>query len=409
MKITRHQLYERVWTKPMMHLSKEFGLSDVGLAKICRKNGIPIPERGYWAKIDAGYKAPKKALPRKDYNPKIVIQEKPPITEDIVKAKQEQKEKQSKTLNQLGNVEVSRDLTSPHRMTKMTQKYFEEISKKIARNAKIKDWAKVDWNDRAPHEDYGRYQCWPENGYHLKVSMTCVHRALCFLDALVHKLEQLGFVFEQSKDKNQYGREQEVAAVKDGERIYFKLLEGYKQAYLTGKALELARKKNSWTSGIQRAPSGIFTFKLYGKEDRWEKRFVDGAKKLEECLPLIVAEFINRVDNEKRYREKKISDEIARKEREKIRWIEQNRQAERHRQYTESMNESEHLKQFNQLESYLAQLESAYLAQNEELDENVEAWFKLVRFIAKDKHPISSRLEYLNNIRKIGTEKLEWM
>lgn len=42
MKITRHQLYARVWEKPMTQLSKEFGLSDVGLAKICRKSGIPL-------------------------------------------------------------------------------------------------------------------------------------------------------------------------------------------------------------------------------------------------------------------------------------------------------------------------------------------------------------------------------
>lgn len=93
MNITRYQLYEKVWAKPMTQLSKEFGLSDVGLAKICRKHGIPLPERGYWARIQAGQKTVKKVLPRKDYNPDLDIQEKPPVTKEVIQAKQAQKEK----------------------------------------------------------------------------------------------------------------------------------------------------------------------------------------------------------------------------------------------------------------------------------------------------------------------------
>ena len=41
--LTRKQLYDRVWKTPMRTLAKEFGLSDVGLAKICRKHNIPRP------------------------------------------------------------------------------------------------------------------------------------------------------------------------------------------------------------------------------------------------------------------------------------------------------------------------------------------------------------------------------
>ena len=47
MEKSRIELYELVWTKPMTHLSKELGLSDVGLRKICVKFGIPLPQRGY--------------------------------------------------------------------------------------------------------------------------------------------------------------------------------------------------------------------------------------------------------------------------------------------------------------------------------------------------------------------------
>ena len=45
--ISRKDLYERVWAEPIQKLSKEYGLSDVGLAKVCRRYNIPIPPRGY--------------------------------------------------------------------------------------------------------------------------------------------------------------------------------------------------------------------------------------------------------------------------------------------------------------------------------------------------------------------------
>jgi len=46
MEKSRNELYELVWAKPMTHLSKELGLSDVGLRKIYVKFGIPLPSRG---------------------------------------------------------------------------------------------------------------------------------------------------------------------------------------------------------------------------------------------------------------------------------------------------------------------------------------------------------------------------
>ncbi len=52
--ITRPELYELVWSKPMTRVAEDFGLSDQGLAKICAKHSIPRPPRGYWAKLAAG-------------------------------------------------------------------------------------------------------------------------------------------------------------------------------------------------------------------------------------------------------------------------------------------------------------------------------------------------------------------
>lgn len=61
--LSRKELYDRVWSEPMQRLSKEFGLSDVGLAKTCRRYAIPVPPRGYWAKQQAGHKVRQAPLP----------------------------------------------------------------------------------------------------------------------------------------------------------------------------------------------------------------------------------------------------------------------------------------------------------------------------------------------------------
>ena len=42
-RLTRAELYEKVWATPMRTLAKEFGMSDVGLAKVCRRHDIPVP------------------------------------------------------------------------------------------------------------------------------------------------------------------------------------------------------------------------------------------------------------------------------------------------------------------------------------------------------------------------------
>jgi hypothetical protein len=61
--LTRAELYEKVWTIPIRTLAKEFGISDVGLAKLCRRHEIPLPGRGYWARIQFGQTPARIALP----------------------------------------------------------------------------------------------------------------------------------------------------------------------------------------------------------------------------------------------------------------------------------------------------------------------------------------------------------
>ncbi len=40
-RFTREELYEKVWSKPMSSLAEEWGISDIGLATICKRYNTP--------------------------------------------------------------------------------------------------------------------------------------------------------------------------------------------------------------------------------------------------------------------------------------------------------------------------------------------------------------------------------
>ena len=73
--VTRKSLYGQVWTEPILHLARRYEISNVGLAKICRKHDIPRPPRGHWAKLQFGKASPQTPLPHPDHNYDITMQE----------------------------------------------------------------------------------------------------------------------------------------------------------------------------------------------------------------------------------------------------------------------------------------------------------------------------------------------
>lgn len=60
---TRQEFYDLVWSTAMTKLAKRFGMSDVGLRKICVKHAVPTPPAGYWAKLQHGKKVRKVPMP----------------------------------------------------------------------------------------------------------------------------------------------------------------------------------------------------------------------------------------------------------------------------------------------------------------------------------------------------------
>lgn len=49
--LPRKQLYDLVWSEPILAIAKKYNISDSTLRSICKKFEIPIPPLGYWTKV----------------------------------------------------------------------------------------------------------------------------------------------------------------------------------------------------------------------------------------------------------------------------------------------------------------------------------------------------------------------
>lgn len=63
MSVTREQLYEQVWSQPMLAVAQDQAVSGNYLARVCAALNVPWPPRGYWAKVAAGQKPKRPELP----------------------------------------------------------------------------------------------------------------------------------------------------------------------------------------------------------------------------------------------------------------------------------------------------------------------------------------------------------
>jgi hypothetical protein len=69
----RELLYAEVWEQPVTKVAEKYGVSDVAIAKLCRRLRVPVPGRGYWARKEAGRPPKQKPLPPFKDPPVIVF------------------------------------------------------------------------------------------------------------------------------------------------------------------------------------------------------------------------------------------------------------------------------------------------------------------------------------------------
>jgi hypothetical protein len=62
LRLSRAQLYEMVWSKPMTEIARERDVRDLRVAQICDRYDIARPPAGYWQKLAHGKHVQKDSL-----------------------------------------------------------------------------------------------------------------------------------------------------------------------------------------------------------------------------------------------------------------------------------------------------------------------------------------------------------
>jgi hypothetical protein len=61
--VSREELYDLVWSIPMVKVAEKFSVSGSYMARVCSVLNVPRPERGYWTKLEVGKAPAPPALP----------------------------------------------------------------------------------------------------------------------------------------------------------------------------------------------------------------------------------------------------------------------------------------------------------------------------------------------------------
>ena len=117
-RLTREELYEKMWSRPAIVLAEEFGISGRGLGKLCSRFEIPVPPRGYWAKLAAGKHVTRIPLPtpKSDVASEISIQPSPDCLAAALP--EEIRSEVTTVLESRDQLQVPETLRSPHLIVK---------------------------------------------------------------------------------------------------------------------------------------------------------------------------------------------------------------------------------------------------------------------------------------------------
>lgn len=131
--VSRSELYDQVWTTPMRVLAKQYGLSDVGLAKICKRHEVPRPPVGYWAKKEVGKAPPRPPLPQitDEELQEVTITPLPPPSSKGVDPTGEYDADIIAILQKaeaMPRIQVTSSLRSPHQLVRLTERCLNDAS-----------------------------------------------------------------------------------------------------------------------------------------------------------------------------------------------------------------------------------------------------------------------------------------
>ena len=181
--VTRQALYEQIWSMPVSKACRTYGLSDVGIAKICARWNIPRPPRGYWAKLRNGKSTRRTRLPPIEQGNPVIFSyvlgqhspeenvHHPPTEADRQRDLERKKENQ---------ILVGENLIDPHPLVALTERSI--------RSART--------------DESGIVRPRAKGCLDLAVSPASIDRSLRILDAILKALDRRGIPVTVAKSGN---------------------------------------------------------------------------------------------------------------------------------------------------------------------------------------------------------------
>ena len=305
----RSELYAKVWQTPLSKLGPELGVSDVGLAKLCRRHGIPTPPIGYWAQVAAGQTPRQPALPT---GAEVDLRFQAPRSAEGQETRNQllRVAREAKQAVATPEIEVQPTLEGCHPLVAKTAKFFNGIlpaiekAEQAAARARARREPTFGFFGR-PQTECGRYE--PGEGYlHIAATLTHINWTLRFHDALIRALVAHGCTVQTGADQ----RLRRVEVQKGDEAVGLAFAEEYDKAPKKGQ-----RSAPSQTSAYvewEYTPKDTFKLKMkrqFGGLRLW----VGTAATLEEKLPEIVREFLAALEAQRAQREILNAEEAARR------------------------------------------------------------------------------------------------
>lgn len=291
--VSRMELHRLVWTVPGVHLAARFGLSDTGLAKICRKLDIPRPSPGWWARKAAGRRADITPLAaRRPGTPEQITIRPTPDTANRLR------DSIRDEAGCIGTIAVPERLNRPHPL--------------------IAGW-RAERRERQTEARRER-DSWRRRHFAVPGFTPAERRRHRVLHALFRALEQRGAAIGE----NDRGR---LTATLQGEAISFELREKLRQ--VTRPLTEEEQRWETWNrSGVRTelAPTGClqFTISAWTEEPVRKNWLENDRRSIDALLPEIVATFVVLAPV--------LAERTRQREEAAEKWAEERRRAEEERQ-----------------------------------------------------------------------------
>ncbi|MDR5778079.1 hypothetical protein QCE63_01390 [Caballeronia sp. LZ065] len=258
----RAQLYEEVWTIPMVHVGKKYGLSGTAIKRICDELHIPVPEPGHWTRAELGHSVQRPPLPALSEQPTTKaaspIGARPVRKRGLVETPRPASDERA--VDRIG-MAARQTRERWHPMLNGLRQQMEKDAGKADQLKKKHDWEQAHPGKKyptLPEVIYGNWEYFCDAGQLLltlthrklvaRLSLDCYKRGLSLLNAICHQAEQRGY---------------SVSMQQGEERLRLSRDEAYVELRITEKLVAGIRYRvNSWDKSRQPVRTRTATGKL---------------------------------------------------------------------------------------------------------------------------------------------------